>query len=100
MATNYTAETTAVLRALSAQWRGQHEVLLADFETGKWDHDDAALRDVHRQLRDYQQRADAIEAALARIAEQDAALAEAGKCGSCGEPLSRDCPRCAHLWQT
>ena len=21
-------------------------------------------------------------------------------CGSCGDPLSRDCPRCKHLWET
>jgi hypothetical protein len=21
-------------------------------------------------------------------------------CGSCGNPLSRDCPRCKHLWET
>ena len=21
-------------------------------------------------------------------------------CGSCGKPLSRDCPRCKHLWET
>ena len=21
-------------------------------------------------------------------------------CGSCGDPLSSDCPRCKHLWET
>ena len=32
--------------------------------------------------------------------EHEAEIKRLLHCGSCGEPLSRDCPKCQHLWQT
>ena len=43
---------------------------------------------------------DAEIARLQRAGKAEARWEAAGECQSCGEPLSRDCPRCKGLWES